>query len=118
MTMMDSSSLLNAPELAGAVAHSADWTASAVSMWSVSPWAFVALSALVTLCMIVRELLKNTALTQAILRRSDVIDEIRTDQIKSNTERKEQAVKIDAMDSRITSIERDLRSLNCMKCEN
>jgi len=106
------------------VTYATDWVSSALTAFSISPWAFVVLIGLVVIGLIGRELVKNTKITELIAGKVTVIDVIRADQIKSNEERKAQAEVISNLDhrvetlhDRVTKVELVLNTLSCTKCE-
>ena len=97
--------------------QTADWTGTAVSMWNISPWAFVVLIGLIIVGLIAKELVKNTKITELIAGKVTVIDIIRADQIKSNKAREEQSESIKSLEHRITRVEETLENLKCVKCD-
>ena len=64
-------------------------------------------------------LLKNTELTRSIIDRLDddatlaTVKDIRADQLKSNQERKEQGLRITAIEGRMDKLERKVETLDC-----
>lgn len=97
------------------VAIAADWVASTVAMWAVSPWAFVALALVVMLGRSFQELLKNTEITKLIAGKMDVIDTIRADQVKSNKAREIQGNKINDLTERVLKIENEIHEIRCTR---
>lgn len=100
----------------------ADWVGTAVSMWGVSPWAFVVLAGIVVLGLALKELTKNTKLTEALSMRiidtgsiKSTVEEIRKDQLVSNTERTKQGTRLDAIDNRLQTVEKDVAELKCIR---
>lgn len=84
----------------------------------------VILVVVVALVYAIVNLSKNTELTKILVGRHDSIDkvaktveEIRADQITSNSERKEQGKKIDDIDNRLTSLEGKVEQMSCRNAE-
>jgi hypothetical protein len=100
----------------------ADWAGTAISMWGVSPWAFVVLAGIIVLGLALKELTKNTKLTEALSMRiidtgsiKATVEEIRKDQLVSNEQRQEHGKRLDAIDNRLQTVEKDVAELKCVR---
>lgn len=99
----------------------AGYIATIEKLFTISPWAFVVLAFIVVLGLVLRELVRNSKLTEAIASKltdtteiKDTVTKIRNDQVQSNTERKKQGELLDSVVHRVTKIEEDIRDIRCI----
>jgi len=99
----------------------------AAKILSLNPsWGMVLLVLFLGVAWVIVSLSKNTTITKAILGShsevSEVVKQIRSDQIKSNAERREQGKRLDLLETDVSAMKKDIALIktNCgrFQCDN